>query len=154
MDPHGYVTRVMLTLERDYQFVATYPDLPGALPIKLDEAAPLGGGRGPNPAALVATAVANCLASSLLFCVRKARVPIEHLSVSAEAHIARNAAGRYRLQHVSVSLAPVMAEGDVSRLQRCQQIYEDFCIVTAALREGIDVTVDLVPQPTVESQAS
>jgi len=57
MQTQEKVTRVRLTLDHDYRFVATYPDLPGAPAIALDEAPPLGGGHGPNPAALLATAV-------------------------------------------------------------------------------------------------
>lgn len=43
-----------------------------ALPVLVtDEPPPLGGDAGPNPARLLGTAVANCLAASLLFSMRK-----------------------------------------------------------------------------------
>ena len=37
-----------------YRFTATFPDAPGAAPITLDEAAPLGTGAGSTPAGLLA----------------------------------------------------------------------------------------------------
>ena len=154
METQEKTTRVKLVLEHGYQFVATYPDLPKVSGVHLDEPAPLGEGAGPNPAALLATAVANCLASSLMFCTRKARVPIDALQVTAEAHIARNEAGRYRLRRVDVALAPRLSAVDVGRFERCQQIFEDFCIVTAAVRDGLDVQVTVTPEAAEERKAS
>ena len=146
--------RVRLTLDRDYQFVATYPDLPLAAPIRLDEAPPLGGGHGPNPAALLATAVGDCLAASLLFCARRALVPIEALGITAEAHLARNEAGRYRVRRIDVELAPTVSASDLQRFRRCQQIFEDFCVVTESVRRGIDVHVTLAAEPVAAREAS
>lgn len=146
MDTREPMTRVNLVFEGGYRFKATYPDLPGAPELDLDEPPPLGDGRGPNPAALLATALGNCLASSLLFCARKARVPIDAIRVTADARIGRNAAGRLRLQQVDVVLTPALSAADNDRLERCRQIFEDFCIVTAAVREGIDVNVTVTPE--------
>ncbi len=154
MDTQEKVTRVRLALDRDYQFVATYPDWPSAGTIRLDEEPPLGSGLGPNPAALLATAVGNCLAASLLFCARRARVPIEALGVTAEAHLVRNDAGRYRVRRIDVDLAPALPVEDMARLERCKQIFEDFCIVTESVRHGIDVHVAVVAEPLAAREAS
>ena len=51
------VHHVRVSLARGYEFVASFEDLPDGGPILLDEPPPLGGGRGPNAAALVGTAV-------------------------------------------------------------------------------------------------
>ena len=67
MDDTRTVTRVQLTLDRDYQFMAEFPDSPAVRSIRVDEAPPLGEGQGPNPAALLTAAIGNCLAASLLF---------------------------------------------------------------------------------------
>jgi hypothetical protein len=48
-----------------YQFRADFGD-DGIPSLVVDEPAPLGGGTGPNPARLLATAVGNCLSSSLI----------------------------------------------------------------------------------------
>ncbi len=154
MDTQEKVTRVRLVLDRDYQFVATYPDRPSAGAIRLDEEPPLGNGLGPNPAALLATAVGNCLAASLLFCARRAHVPIEALGVTAEAHLVRNDAGRYRVRRIDVELAPALPAENMARLERCRQIFEDFCIVTESVRHGIDVRVAVAPEPVAAHLAS
>ena len=154
MDMQERTARVRLTLDRDYQFVATYPDLPLAGPIRLDEAPPLGGGQGPNPAAVLATAVGNCLAASLLLCARKARVPIAALGVTAEAHLVRNDEGRYRVNRIDVSMAPSVPAADLERFERCRRIFEDFCIVTESVRRGIEVQVVFAGEASALREAS
>lgn len=143
MEENDKTTRVRLALDHDYQFVATFPDNPSMGPLRLDEEPPLGDGRGPNPAALLATAVGDCLGSSLLFCLRKARLPVDALDISVEARLVRNEAGRYRVRHIDVVLSPKMGEVDAGRLQRCLALFEDFCIVTESVRHGIEVNVNV-----------
>jgi organic hydroperoxide reductase OsmC/OhrA len=147
MEKHESITRVRLTLEDGYRFVASFPDHPSIVPIRLDEAPPLGEGQGPNPAALLASSVGACLASSLLFCLRKARAGVTAVSVDVDAHIARNAQGRQRIQHIEVRLSPDVDPADLARLDRCDDLFEDFCTVTASIRDGIPVKVTLASAP-------
>jgi organic hydroperoxide reductase OsmC/OhrA len=136
---------VSLKLDHGYEFRADF-GLPGVAEMALDEPAPLGDGAGPNPARLLAAAVANCLASSLLFCLRKARIEVTGMAVSAAGTMARNEKGRLRVTAIDVTLTPSVAEGDIPRMNRCVEIYEDFCPVTAAVRKGVDVRVTVEPQ--------
>jgi organic hydroperoxide reductase OsmC/OhrA len=111
-----------------------------------DEAPPLGEGRGPNPARLLAAAVGNCLAASLLFCLKKARLEPLAVRATVDGEMERNERGRMRIRELRVRLEPTMDPSDVERMSRCAQVYEDFCIVTESVREGIDVMVDLAPK--------
>ncbi|MEO8456580.1 MAG: OsmC family protein [Chloroflexota bacterium] len=136
---------VSLKLDHGYEFRADF-GLPGVGQLTLDEPGPLGEGAGPNPARLLAVAVANCLASSLLFCLRKARIDVTGMAVSATGTMARNEKGRLRVTTIDVNLMPGVAEGDIARMTRCVDIFEDFCPVTAAVRRGVDVRVTVEPQ--------
>jgi uncharacterized OsmC-like protein len=135
---------VSLTLESGYRFEAD-TGLPHVPRITLDEPAPLGEGTGPNPARLLTIAVANCLASSLLFCLRKARIDVSGMKAAATATMSRNDEGRLRVSAIDVTLLPAVASDDISRMSRCIDIFEDFCPVTAVVRKGALVTVAVAP---------
>ena len=140
------VSTVSVTLQEAYQFLATFNDLPDAAPIILDERPPVGTARGPNAEALLAAAIGNCLASSLLFCLRRSRVDVTGLESNVKVHVARSEPGRLRVAGIEVELEPrLAAEDDSERLERCRQVFEDFCIVTASVRKGIDVQVKVSP---------
>jgi uncharacterized OsmC-like protein len=132
---------VTLNLARGFEFVATFPDLPNAQAILLDEPPPLGGDSGPNAAAVLGVAVGNCLAASLAFCLRKARVDVEGLTANVSTHVERDEHNKLRITGIDVDLAPEIAGADPSRLERCEDLFEDFCIVTESVRRGIPVNV-------------
>jgi organic hydroperoxide reductase OsmC/OhrA len=136
--------RVRLDLADGYRFEADF-GVPGIAPLVLDEPPPLGTGAGPNPARLLAVAVANCLASSLLFCLRKAHVDVTGMGVEAEGQMTRNERGRLRVTGIDVTLSPRIAAGDEPRIQRCLELFEDYCPVTGAVRAGLDVNVTVTP---------
>jgi len=123
-----------------YRFTATFPDVPGADAISLDEAAPLGTGAGPAPADLLAAAIGGCLSASLTLCLNKAHLEPDAVNAHVTARMARNEAGRLRIEGIDVELTPCFA-GDQSRFDRCKAIYEDFCFVTESIRRGIPVNV-------------
>lgn len=131
---------VTLELQKDYQFLVRFEDVPGKPTLTSDEAPPMGHGDGPNPADLLGAAVGNCLAASLAFCLRKARVEPAGLSASVTTHVTRNEKGRLRVASIDVELTPGMGSAG---LQRCQDLFEDFCTVTASIRRGIPVSVSL-----------
>jgi organic hydroperoxide reductase OsmC/OhrA len=135
--------RVTLRQDRDFVFSADF-DLPGVAAITLDEPPPLGAGHGPNPARLLAAAVGGCLSASLLFCLQKARVAVTRMEATVEMDLIRNAGGRLRVGAIRVHLAPGV-EGDPARLNRCREIFEEFCIVTESVRSGIDVQLEVAP---------
>ena len=134
--------RITLDLQHNYAFTAEF-GLPGVPPLTLDEPPPLGGGVGPNAARLIAAAVGNCLAASLLFCLRKSRIQVRQLRATVEGSLVRNERGRLRLGEIQVRLAPEVAPEDRDRMGRCLELFEDFCIVTESVRQGIPVTVEV-----------
>jgi len=131
-----------LSRVKDYQFKVEF-DLPGMPDLVTDEAEPLGKNAGPNPSRLLSAAVGNCLSSSLLFCLSKARVDVDDLKASVETVMRRNEKGRWRIAGLKVKLHPIIKAEDVSRSKRCLEVYEDFCIVTESVRKGIEVKVDV-----------
>jgi uncharacterized OsmC-like protein len=131
---------ITLTLDAGYRFAAT-PSAPGAAPFHIDEGPPLGRGEDPSPVQVLAAAMASCLGSSLLFCLGKARVEVLALRVAARGTLVRNARRRVRVGSLHIELFPEVAPHDVERMKRCLEVFEDFCIVTESVRQGIPVIV-------------
>jgi organic hydroperoxide reductase OsmC/OhrA len=135
---------VTIRFAQGYEFMADFPDVEGAPSVRLDEPAPLGEGRGPNAAAMLAAAVGTCLAASLLFCLRKVRLEPEDLTADVVAHVGRNESGRFRITGIDVTLSPALLEMDRGRFDRCEKLFEDYCVVTESVRRGIPVNVKVV----------
>jgi uncharacterized OsmC-like protein len=114
-------------------------------PLQTDEPPPLGKGNGPAPSRLLAAAVMNCLASSLLYCLRKSRVDVKEMRASVVGTLGRNERGRLRIDSFDVSLEPGVAPEQLDRMSRCESLFEDYCVVTESVRRGIDVRVRIGP---------
>jgi uncharacterized OsmC-like protein len=136
---------VTLNLAHGYEFVADFADVPDAPSILFDEPEPLGGNHAPNAAAVLGAAVGDCLSASLAFCLRKAHVPLEGLTAHVTTRTSRNEKGRFRITGIDVELVPEVAGADANRLRRCEDLFEDFCIVTKSVRRGIPVNVSMRP---------
>lgn len=134
---------VSLELQQGYQFLV---DLGEAFePLLMDEPVPLGAGTGPNASAILGAAVGNCLSASLVYCLRRAHIEVEGLRTEVEVVPVRNEKGRLRIGSVRVRLHPVLAEGPQGRIDRCLELFEDFCVVTESVRGGIEVDVSVDP---------
>jgi uncharacterized OsmC-like protein len=113
-----------------------YPDL------RMDEPAPLGADAAPNPARILAAAIGDCLSASLVFCLKRRGVTVEGLRSEVRVQLVRNAQKRLRIGHVEVAIHPRdPIPEDV--LSACLSTFEDFCVVTQSVREGIEVTVNV-----------
>lgn len=134
--------RIRLTQQRDYQFLVDFSDtdIPDLL---TDETPPLGGNAGPNPSRMLGAAVANCLAASLLFALRKFHNAPEPVSVDATVHLGRNEEKRLRVEAVDVALQLGKAAASLERLDRVLAQFEDFCVVTQSVRSGFAVNVSV-----------
>jgi len=109
----------------------------------MDEPPPLGKGDGPNASLMLASAIGNCLSASLLFCLQRSRVQVFGLKTSVTGLMARNPKGRWRIKEITVNIEPKIPAEDSKQLERCTQIFEDFCIVTESVRQGIPVKVNV-----------
>ena len=135
-----------------FEFRVRFDDPAGA-ELRVDELPPFGKGKGPNPARLVAAAVANCLAASLVFCLRnKFRGDPPRVSAKATGRIERNERGRHRIAGIDVVITLPDGPAPLPHLDRCLEQFEDFCIVTESIRRGIPVTVSV--KAPVESGAT
>lgn len=106
-----------------------------------DEPPPLGHEAGPNPARLLLAAVANCLAASLLFSLRKFRNAPGPLHAKARARIARNEHARWRVAGMEVELQLDDPVASLQNIERALAQFEDFCMVTESVRAGVPVAV-------------
>lgn len=129
--------------ENGYMFRITFDELPGT-EVHMDEPKPLGDSEGPSAAMMLSAAVGHCLTSSLLFCVQKSRGELKDIETDVETELVRNEKGRWRIGSIKVKMKPSFNEIDSEKLERCKGLFEDFCIVTASVREGVDVDVDIV----------
>ncbi len=139
-------TAFTLTLKDNYAFTVDF-GADGPPPIMVDEMPPLGHAEGPSPTRLLGASLAGCLGASLLFCLRKSRIEVPAMRTDVRVSSGRNAKGRLRVQKIEIRLAPSVPADQVARMTRCLEVFEDFCTVTAAVREGfaIDVSVDTQP---------
>ncbi|HNR84054.1 OsmC family protein [Ottowia sp.] len=135
--------RIHLEQEGDYAFRVHFDDTALA-PLLTDEPAPLGHEQGPNPARMLLAAIANCLVASLLFALRKHRNDPGRLVAEVTATPQRNEQGRWRLPTASVTLRLPGHGADLHNLDRVLAQFEDFCIVTQSVRQGIEVAVTVV----------
>lgn len=136
---------ITLDWRQGYEFSVDF-EQEGVPDLLTDEPPPLGEGNGPNPARLLAAAVGNCLSASLKFCLDRAHLELEDMKTTVEGTIVRNELGRLRIGSLRVRLEPTLEPADLERLDRCVQIFEDFCIVGQSVRQGIDLSVEVTPR--------
>ena len=128
-----------LSRQQDYRFNVQF-DLAGVPDLQLDEPSPLGSGAGPNASRLLAAAVANCLSASLLFCLGKFKQDPKGLTAHVTGKMVRNEQGRLRVGGIAVD---IRLEQTVDRLAHCAEQFEDFCVVTDSVRNGIPISVQV-----------
>ena len=135
--------RITLEQEEDYSFRIRFDDTTIA-DLMTDEPAPLGKGEGPNPTRLLVSAVANCLSASLLFALRKFKNAPGPIRTEIVAHKARNENGRWRIPRAEVAIRLSDAAAGLEHFDRVLGQFEEFCIVTQSVREGMQVDVRII----------
>ena len=138
---------------QDYEFRVRF-DWPDVAELTLDEPEPRGRSSGPNAARLIGAAVANCLSSSLLFCMRKFKQSPGPIRADVKGELVRNERGRMRIGRFDVTIRLAESAADVAHLDRCMAQFEDFCVVTESVRNGIPVGVRVVDATGAEILAA
>jgi uncharacterized OsmC-like protein len=128
----------------NFQFKVTF-DKPQFAPLLTDEPAPLGSDEQPNPARILAAAIGTCLSASLVFCLQRARIPVADLTSDLNVELVRNDRNRLRVGKIDVTLRPEVG-ADPATTAACLEAFEDFCVVTQSVREGIEIAVRVDPQ--------
>jgi uncharacterized OsmC-like protein len=131
-----------LTRGEGFQFVTEF-DGEKMAKLLLDEPAPLGEDEGPNAARVLGAAVGNCLSASLLFCLKRARVDVTAMRTEVRGQITRNEKGRFRIAGITARIVTEVPPEDQERMDRCLGVFEDFCIVSGSVRQGIEIDVEV-----------
>jgi uncharacterized OsmC-like protein len=126
--------------EKGYVFRTRFdkPHYPGLI---TDEPAPLGEDSAPNATRILAAAVGNCLAASLLFCVTRKGGHAGGIHGDVKVTIGRNENKRLRVTGLQVRLSPEFDDSSRAKAKECLGLFEEFCTVTASIRQGIPVEV-------------
>jgi uncharacterized OsmC-like protein len=99
---------------------------------------------GPNPSRMLGMAVLGCLSASFIFCLKKRDFSLENLKAEAEVTVARNKKGFWRVNKIDVNINIEIDDPEArKRADQCKKMFEQYCLVTQAVREGINVDVNL-----------
>jgi organic hydroperoxide reductase OsmC/OhrA len=131
---------IELVQQADYRFEVHF-DNPAVPVLVTDEPAPLGGDAGPEPSRMLGTAVANCLAASLVFSMRKFKNAPDPIRATATVSMVRNEQKRLRVGRIAVDLHLGVPAAAIAMLDRILAQFEDFCVVTQSVRQAFPVDV-------------
>ena len=118
----------------------------GTPSLVMDEPNPVGSGMGPNAHRVLAGAMGNCLTASLLFCLEKARAQVGGIETRVNGVMKRNEQGRWRIAEVDVEIIPEIPTEFHKQYERCAGIFEDFCVVSKSIEQGIPINVKVSPR--------
>ena len=128
---------ISMELLEDYTFKIDFDEFGYII---TDEPAPLGSGEGPNPSRLVASAAANCLSASLIFALSKKKQKVGKLHAKANGSLHR-VDGFWRIEHIDVTITLDTGEIAQDILEDVMNVFEDYCVVTQSIRQGIPVSL-------------
>jgi uncharacterized OsmC-like protein len=137
--------QLTVTMEQieGYEFLVKFDE---GMELLMDEPVPLGDDKGPSASKVISAAVGNCLSASLLFCLQKARVDTHGIKTTVTTRVTRDDKRRLRLDSSHVKININLDKKPEKKINRCIELFEDFCIVTSSVRQGIDVSVEVVDQ--------
>jgi len=137
--------QLTVTLEQigGFEFLVKFDE---GTELLMDEPKPLGEGKGPSASKVLSAAIGNCLSASLLFCLQKARVDTRRIKTTVTTTVKRNENKRVRVGPVHVQINIDLDKGPRPKINQCIKLFQDFCVVTASIRRGVDVSVEVIDQ--------
>jgi len=137
--------QLTVTMEQvgGFEFLVKFGE---GMELLMDEPSPLGADKGPSASKVLSAAIGNCLSASLLFCLQKARVDTRGLKTIVTTNITRDEKKRMRVGSSHVRIDVDLDKEPRPKINTCIKLFEDFCVVTASVRRGIDVSVEVVDQ--------
>ncbi len=140
-------SQITVSMEQldNFEFKISFDD---GSELLMDEPEPLGGNKGPNASKVLSAAIGNCLSASLMFCLQTARIHSKIKKTTVTSTITRNEKGRFRFGGSRVLIETELDQNETSanRINKCIELFEDFCVVTQSVRDGVDVKVMVVDQ--------
>lgn len=133
---------IHLEQQDNYQLNVRF-DWEKAADVLMDEPPPSGKAAGPNASRMLAAAAANCLSSGLLFCLAKDDPPANSIKTEATCILVRNENKRLRIGGMEVKIVVSDALKGNERFDRCKDMFEDFAVVGASIRDGIPIAVSV-----------
>jgi uncharacterized OsmC-like protein len=146
---------VRLTHQSNYQFLSQASEdgrLHGG-PYLSDEPDPVGDAAAPSTPALLGSALGHCLSASLLETLKHSHIDVLGCETQAVAVVKPNAEGNPRIDRVEVTIRPLIAERN-PRMQRCEDVFENYCTVTSSVKRGVEVRVKVDWQIETENEKS
>ena len=104
---------------------------------------------GPDAASLLGMAIISCLSASFIFCMEKRNLTLDNLEAKADISFKELKQGYKRIDSIDVKIIPKTDDADVlKRIKQCikelksgQMFFEESCIITPSIREGINIQV-------------
>lgn len=122
-----------------YSFLARFVSEEGDL--DMNEPEPLGPGGGPEGVSLMAGAAGYCISASLVFCLRKVRVPFSSLHTRSVAHLKRVERRLRRVESMEIDIHIEVEDAHRGAFDRCLRHFADFCIVTESIRGSFPIAI-------------
>lgn len=136
---------VTLTHKQAYRFEVAFEDnFPDFGPFLSDEPEPMGTNKGPAPPHMLIASVANCLAVSFVFAVRRAKQDAGELVTRATCHIGRNENRHFRIVRIEVEIQTGKAAEDIGELEDILSRFEGISTVSRSVLEGIPIETTVI----------
>lgn len=107
--------------------------------------------KGPDAAQMLGMAISSCLSASLIFCLNKKDLNPNDLEARAKISFRKIEKGYTRIKEIDIKITPKTEDEEtLKRLKQClremkpgKMMFEENCIITESVREGIKVNVDI-----------